>query len=500
MTLTTEERLTTSAMKAIHIDYSAASMDPQSYQSQSSQSESESESESKLELELEFESQSPQSESESASPVAHSPLPINRNWLSQLISRHSKDPRLQPYTKSLHPKYPILQNKALAVAPMVDQSDLPFRLLCRKYGANICFTPMIHAKMFHEKPGYRKKFWDNIHGTHPEDRPLIVQLCGSHTPSLLFTMRFILDHGGSGIDGFDLNCGCPQTIAKRGEYGAFLLEKHNGDALVKVCVNLVRELGHRVPISVKVRLLPTGIQDSLRLYRRLVCHAGVAMLTVHGRTRLQKGLRTGRADWDAVTQVVAALGDRVPIVANGSIGNLDDVRECLEHTGADGIMSSEAVLEYPPVFTETGTAAVEGKRTGPPRLDIAREYVAFCRDYPPEEGGQGTGIKCVKAHLHRILHPDLRGRDELRDKIAYAKDYQVLDEACDDIQEIQEQNNHLAENESLSWYMRHRVKTEDGIPFSSARILMDKAVPFAELDDEAADCFTNLFGEEDDCW
>lgn len=312
-------------------------------------------------------------------------------------------------------------------------------------------------------------------------------------------MRFILEHRGSGIDGFDLNCGCPQTIAKRGEYGAYLLEKDKGDAVVNVVKELVAELGHLIPISVKVRLLPSGVEDSLKLYRRLVDDAGVAMLTVHGRNRMQKGLRTGKADWDAIKKVVDTFGHKIPIIANGSIGNFDDVRECLAHTGADGIMSSEAVLEYPSVFTETGTAAVGGKRMGPGRLALAREYLRMCEKYPPEAGGQGTGIKCVRAHLHRMLHPDLKGRDKLRDMIAYAKEYHVLDKACDDIQEKQNLDKHLVEDEALAWYMRHRVLTNDGMPFSSARILQDRKVPFAELDDEAADCFTNLFGE-DDCY
>ena len=76
---------------------------------------------------------------------------IRREWLSELIARHSSDPRLAPRYSTLLPQHPILKHKALAVAPMVDQSDLPFRLLCRNYGANICFTPMVHAKMFFEK-------------------------------------------------------------------------------------------------------------------------------------------------------------------------------------------------------------------------------------------------------------------------------------------------------------------------------------------------------------
>ncbi len=141
---------------------------------------------------------------------------VDRQWILKLVQKHSSDPRLVPYYNILHAKYPILKDKALVVAPMVDQSDLPFRILCRNYGTNICFTPMIHAKMFHLKPKYREKFWSYANGTPPEDRPLIVQLCGSEKKYLLYTMRYILGTKG-GVDGFDINCGCPQNIAKKGE-------------------------------------------------------------------------------------------------------------------------------------------------------------------------------------------------------------------------------------------------------------------------------------------
>jgi hypothetical protein len=101
-----------------------------------------------------------------------------------------------------------LQDKILAVAPMVDQSDLPFRLLCRKYGSNLAWTPMIHCKCFQEKEVYRTKFFDLVKGTPPQDRPLIAQLCGSDLQLVLKTAKQLEPF----VDGIDLNCGCPQSV------------------------------------------------------------------------------------------------------------------------------------------------------------------------------------------------------------------------------------------------------------------------------------------------
>jgi len=425
---------------------------------------------------------------------------FDRNWLKHKLQKYSNDERLKKYYETLHPKYPILVDKALVVAPMVDQSDLPFRLLCRRYGSNLCFTPMIHARMFQERVAYRNKFWKYVNGMPPEDRPLIVQLCGSDKEALSYTVNYILN-AKNRIDGIDLNCGCPQTIAKRGKYGAFLLEMDGGNVIQDVVKHMVKEFGHIIPISVKVRILPSGLEDSLKLYTRLV-DAGASMLTVHGRTRLQKGLKTGHADWDAIKEVVDLLGHRVPILSNGSISNLDDVVECLQVTGVDGIMSSEAILEYPAVFTETGTLAVEGKRSGPGRIQIAREYLALCEEYPPDEGGQGNGVKCARAHIHRFLHKDFSDYEDIRNEICFVEDYDLLWKAVDDVEKRQKESGHDIMDEVLNWYMRHRVVDDDGVLAFAKRQQQNKEVKNHELDDEAADCLTNLFGNEDEeqCW
>ncbi|KAL3798654.1 hypothetical protein ACHAW5_006292 [Stephanodiscus triporus] len=368
---------------------------------------------------------------------------FQRDWLRQLLLRHAHRHPAMP---------PDLRDTALVVAPMVDASDLPYRLLARRYNANLCFTPMIHAKMFVEKPGYRRKFWKQ--GTPAEDRPLIAQFCGHDKDVLLAAMRIV----EGGVDGVDVNCGCPQGIAKRGRYGAFLMEEEGGDRIVDIVRHLSSNLS--VPVSVKLRILPTGIEDSLALYERLV-DAGASMLTIHGRNRHQKQMATGDADWDAIRRVVELVGRRVPVLANGGISNMDDVRRCLEATGADGVMSSEAILEYPPLFTETNVESTNYRRTGPGRLRMAVDYLDLCKVHPPNDGGQGSGLKCIRAHLHRFLHADMQRHTSLRDAVVKTFTMEGADKVINMAREIYDACEHDVGDEQLSWYVRHRVGRGD---------------------------------------
>lgn len=220
------------------------------------------------------------------------------------------------------------------VAPMVDQSELPYRMLTRKYGAHICYTPMFHAKLFSTSEKYRNEAFTPC----KEDRPLVVQFCANDPDILLAAAKLV----EGDADAVDINLGCPQGIAKRGQYGSYLLDKK--ELIVSMVSKLHAEL--KIPVTCKIRCLPTEAQTlDLAL---AIQEAGASLLTVHGRCKEHNKQRVGSANYAIIKKIKETL--QIPVVANGGISTFADVEECLEMTGADGVMSSESILEYPALF------------------------------------------------------------------------------------------------------------------------------------------------------
>jgi len=279
------------------------------------------------------------------------------------------------------------------VAPMVDQSELPFRMLCRRHGATAAYTPMLHARLFLETPAYRQEHFTTCAG----EGPLLAQFCANDPEILLASAKIVAPH----VDGVDLNLGCPQRIAKRGRYGAYLMDE----------LDLVQRLVHtlatnlEVPVTVKIRRFPE-LEKTVE-YAAMLERAGASMIAVHGRTREQKKTAGGDAEWDHIAAVKRAV--RIPVLANGNIRTLHDVEPCLRATGADGILSAESLLADPGLFSSRRLlpGGEFGVIEGP---DLLLEYLELVEQYP-------VPFRMVKGHAFKLLGPWLTEFVDLRDAL-----------------------------------------------------------------------------------
>ena len=306
------------------------------------------------------------------------------------------------------------------IAPMVDQSELAYRMLTRRYGATLVYTQMFNSTIFCESAEYRRSNFDTCIG----DRPLVVQFAGHDPDLMLRSALYVQDK----CDAVDVNLGCPQGIAKKGRYGAFLMEEL--DVLTAIVSKLSKNL--RIPVTCKTRIYK-DFDRAVRLCETLV-DAGASLLTIHGRTREEKGQLVKEVDWDTIRRLkehfrpggvyessfkpegvegVEGGGHRVgvPIIANGGIYNMNHVQECLSITSCDGVMSSEGVLENPGLFSANMRSYDNGCTKYRSQIDLAEEYLEFIEQYPTWH------YRTMRSHMQKMLHRYSSVHTDLRDMI-----------------------------------------------------------------------------------
>jgi tRNA-dihydrouridine synthase 1 len=235
----------------------------------------------------------------------------------------------------------------------------------------LAYSPMLHARMFSETAKFRDSHFQPLRsslstaltfspsengsvfldGNPNIDRPLFVQFCANDPDELLAAAKYVSPF----CDAVDLNLGCPQGIARKGKYGAFLQEDQ------ELIYNLINKLHMEldVPVTAKIRILET--REKTLEYAQNVLKAGASILTVHGRTREMKGHKTGLADWSVIRFLRESLPKETVMFANGNILRKEDIDRCLVETGVDGVMSAEGNLYDPAIFAEDPEVGSEGR-------------------------------------------------------------------------------------------------------------------------------------------
>lgn len=223
----------------------------------------------------------------------------------------------------------------LLLAPMAGYSDLAFRMGVRAFGGvGLAYTEMLSPASLLQGKGRKRKA---LLATCEADRPLGYQIYGSHASDLCAAARWLEEHGAPLID---INMGCPQRKISHHGAGAGLLR--DPAEAVRIAGEVARSV--RVPVTVKLRLgwdharlvaseMVPGLED-----------AGVAAITIHGRTRGQG--YSGEADLREIRRVVQAAR-RVPVIGNGDVTSPAAARRMLAETGCAGIMLGRGALSNP---------------------------------------------------------------------------------------------------------------------------------------------------------
>lgn len=192
----------------------------------------------------------------------------------------------------------IFKGSPKVLAPLVGGSDLSFRLLCRKYGADVTFTEMCQAYYFNHKDRV-KKSGSSFFEFDNSDRPLILQVAATVDEADEVIEMVNLDMFAGKIDAVDLNCGCPQGFAMKRGVGSGLF--HKGDPFIELvrkiryCVLFFGASSHffpsssniPYPLSIKCRLHEDGVDETIKWLQKAV-EAGASAITVHGRFWWQK--------------------------------------------------------------------------------------------------------------------------------------------------------------------------------------------------------------------
>ena len=271
----------------------------------------------------------------------------------------------------------------LILAPMAGVTNLPFRIICKKFEPGMVCTEMASSKaMFHNDQKTKR-----LLNTEGEKRPISFQIFGSDEETMGYATRYV----NSVADIIDINMGCPAPkVVKNGDGSKLLLDLEKAERIIDSVVK-----NAKVPVTLKFRKGWDNDNIVATKIAKIAENNGISAITIHGRTRNE--FYSGKADLDIIKQVKQEVN--IPVIGNGDIVDEESALNMFQKTNVDGIMIGRGSLGNPWIFEKVRYFLETGKKLEDSsleeRLKIIKEHI----DMEIEEKGENVAIKEMRKHI-----------------------------------------------------------------------------------------------------
>ncbi|MFT4731957.1 MAG: tRNA-dihydrouridine synthase B [Gammaproteobacteria bacterium] len=279
---------------------------------------------------------------------------------------------------------PYTLDNNLILAPMAGVTDRPFRQLCKKMGAGLVVSEMLSSN-----PSVWNTTKSQLRMNHEGESGIrSVQIAGSEPFLMAQAAQFNVDNGAQIID---INMGCPAKKVNKKLAGSALLQQPQlVEAIVKAVVDAVK-----VPVTLKIRTgWDTDNRNGVQIAQIAEAN-GIQSLAVHGRTRAC--MYKGNAEYDTIRKIKETIS--IPVIANGDILSVDDAKEVLRYTGADGIMIGRGAQGNPWIFRQISYFLSTGEYLSEPsiaeKLDVLTQHIHNVQQFY----GDIAGVRIARKHV-----------------------------------------------------------------------------------------------------